>query len=169
MTEYLADGKFQLCRLIPNGYGGFKVPAREATIWDSGDVTSSVSTRDTIGEAVARTLLNPEKTANRYVYISTLETCQNDTWAALKRVTGDENWKIAHVSSKGKIKEGKEMLERGEFMMGSGTLALASAYGGGCEEDFRKAGLLANELLGLPDKEDLDVVLKKILEKVGQL
>lgn len=108
-------------------------------------------------------------TANRYVYISTLETCQNETLAALRRITGDEDWKISRVSSKEKIKQGKEMLEKGQFLMGSGTLALASAYGGGYGEDFRKAALLSNELLGLPDKEDLDVVLKKMLEKAGQL
>jgi hypothetical protein len=34
---------------------------------------------------------------------------------------------------------------------------------------FRKDGRLSNELLGLPEKEDLDVVLKKMLEKAGQL
>jgi hypothetical protein len=169
MLEYLADVEFRRRRIIPTGFGGFKVPAREATIWDSGDVTSSVSTRDTIGEAVARTLLNLEKTANRYIYISTLETCQNDTLAALKRLTGDSNWKISHVSSKEKIKQGKEMLGGGQFLMGSGTLAMAAAYGGGYGEDFRKDGRLSNEFLGLPEKEDLDVVLKEMLEKAGQL
>lgn len=61
------------------------------------------------------------------------------------------------------------MLERGQFLMGSGTLALAAAYGGGYGGDFRKEGMLANELLGLPEREELDVVLKRMLEKAGQL
>jgi hypothetical protein len=87
----------------------------------------------------------------------------------LKRLTGDSNWKIGHVSSEEKIKQGKDMPEKGQFLMGSGTLAMAAVYGGGYGEDFRKNGRLSNELLWLPEKEDLDVVLQKMLEKAGQL
>jgi hypothetical protein len=163
-----ANVGYQRCRIITNGFGGFKVPAREATIWDSGTNTSSFSTRSTIGEAVAQTLLHPEETANQYVYISTLETCQNDILASLKRVTGDVNWKVTHVLSEEKIKQGREMIEKGQFLMGNGTLALTAAYGGGYGEDFKKEGKLANELLGLR-KEELDVVIREILETAGQL
>lgn len=163
-----ADVAYQWCRIITNGFGGFKVPSREATIWDSGNNTSSFSTRFTIGEAVARTLLHPEKTENRYLYISTLETCQNDILASLKRVTGDSDWKVTHVSSEEKIKQGREMIEKGQFLMGSGTLALTAAYGGGYGGDFKKEGKLANEVLGLPEEEP-DVVIRKILETAGQL
>jgi hypothetical protein len=94
------------------------------------------STRSTIGEATAQTLLHPEKRANQYLCISTLETCQNDILALLKRVTGDVDWKVTHVLSEEKIKQGKEMIEKGQFLKGSGTLALAAAYGGCYGEDF---------------------------------
>jgi hypothetical protein len=147
-----------------NNFGGFNIAAREATICGSGTNTFSVSTREMVGDAVARTLLYPEKRENTYIYISTLETFQNDILASLKRITGAEDWKVKHVSPEEKIQEGKALIEKGQWLWGNEVLALTAAYTGGYGGDFAKEGKLANELLGL-GKGDWLRCLRKFLEQ----
>jgi hypothetical protein len=70
----------------------------KATIWDSGDVKISTTTRATIGKAVAAVLAQPEKTANQFLFISSFEITQNELVASLEKATGVGKWDLEHIS-----------------------------------------------------------------------
>lgn len=140
---------------------GYDMETRKATIWDSGDVRFSTTTRATIGTAVAQVLNHPEATANRYLYISSFELSQNEILASLEKCTPNGKWDLTHADSDEQIKEGREALAKGDFMK-AGKLALAASYKGGLGTNFDKDETLANELLGL-EPEDVDTVIAEIV------
>ena len=147
---------------IKNGFMGFNIKQREATIWDSGDGKFSCSIRPTIGATVAGVLKQPEATKNRYIYTSSLETSQNEILRSLEKQTGGTQWKVEHVTFENMIKEGQEALKAGDFI-GMGKLALAASYSAKYGGNFAAEGKLANEMLGIP-KENLDEVLADVLQ-----
>jgi len=73
------------------GFFGTDMANHKPTIWDSGDVKFSTTTRATIGKAVAAVLAQPEKTANQFLFISSFEITQNERVASLEKATGVGN------------------------------------------------------------------------------
>jgi hypothetical protein len=135
-------------------------PPRKFEIWDSGTATFSMSTRTTIASAVARILLRPQQTLNRYIYVSTFQTNQIDLLAAIKKVSGDGDWDLTYVNSVDKINQGKKDLKAGNTMMGLMNIVCGFAFSGRFGADFAKSGKLANELLELPQEDVVDVISK---------
>lgn len=145
---------------------GYNLAAKEATIWDSGNGRFSCSSRANIAKAVAAVLLNPDKTANKYIYTSSFEVTQNEILQSLeKQTTGGQPWKVHPVTSEDQIKSGREAMAKGDFV-GTGKLALAASYAGTYGGNFMEEGKLANEELGIP-REDLDEVVKSVLQTAG--
>ena len=139
---------------------GYDIAGRNATIWDSGNVRFSTTTRTTVAASVVKVLNHPNETANKYLYISSFETSMNSIMASLEKATGGQKWNVTYVQTDDQIKEGKEALSKGDFMK-AGKLVLAASFKGGLGADFAAEEALANDSLGLP-VEDFDTVIAGI-------
>jgi len=143
------------------GFLGTSLSTHTATIIDSGNVRYYTTTRAQIGRAIASILLKPTETANKYLFITSFITTQNQVVKACEEVT-KEKFGLEHVSAEERLKEGKEMLAKGDFR-GIGRL-----WNFWCHGEGRKKGVeedLANELLELP-KENLEVVIREALDEM---
>ena len=103
----------------------------------------------TVGQAVVSTLLRPAETANKYLYIESVNTTQNEILAELQRATGAP-WNVTHTTTEAQVSSGKEAVAKGDFG-GMLTLVRATAFGEleGLRADYAREESLANEMLGL--------------------
>ena len=89
-------------RGLGNGFFRFDLKARLARIYGSGDEQWTGTTLSTIGLAVSRTLQRPEETRNKFIYIYSISTSQNQVLEALRTVTGVP-WEVDRVSMEASI------------------------------------------------------------------
>ncbi|KAG9665230.1 NAD(P)-binding protein, partial [Aureobasidium melanogenum] len=142
---------------------GFDIQEHKAIIYDNGTERFTGTTLEGIGQAVVGTLQHPETTANRFLKVQSIQTCQNELLEAFKRVTGEE-WEVTRTTSKELIESGKA-----GFASGAGLwrlkLAVATLYDVG-----QRRGRVAPsreesdaELLGVKD-ETADEIVAKLLQ-----
>ncbi|KAG9600107.1 NAD(P)-binding protein, partial [Aureobasidium melanogenum] len=142
---------------------GFDVRNHKAIIYDEGSEKFTGTTLEGIGEAVVGTLRNPAATANRFLKVQSIQTCQNELLEAFEKVTG-ENWEVTRTTSKELIESGKA-----DFAAGAGLwrlkLAVATLYdvgqGRGRVAPSREES--DAELLGVKD-ETADEIVTKLLQ-----
>jgi hypothetical protein len=140
---------------------GFDIPGKKATIFNDGNGKWSTTTFGSIGLAVKNSLLIPEKTANKYLYIDSFTLSQNDILKSLEKVTGAK-WDATHVDAEGQKAAGLAKMASGDF---TGAMSLiryintVEGHGG----NFATYKESANELLSLP-KLDLDEVIAGIVK-----
>lgn len=141
---------------IPS-FGGINVPARTATVYDSGDVPYEASTCEQVGKAIAAALKRPDIIKNQYVYVNSFTVTQNQVVQALEKATGDK-FAVSHDSVENLRAGGHKQLQEGNFL---GTLALIAStfYGKFGVADYSITKGLWDEKLGLA-QEDLDAVLR---------
>lgn len=142
---------------------GFNVKNHKVSLFNGGQDTWSTTTLDTIGLAVKNSLLVPDQTANRYVFIDSFTVSQNDVVASLEKATG-RKWEREQVDAEEMKKMGLEKLSKGDF---SGAMSLIRyincVHGhGGNYAEYRST---ANKLLGLP-QQTLDEVVEQIVSKL---
>lgn len=150
-------------RSLKLGVLGFDIPARRATIYDSGDRPFTASTVAQVSSAVVGVLQNPEQTANKYVYVGSFTTSQNEILAALETVTGD-SWAVEKASSAEKVEAGKEQVGR-RNSAAIRPLITAAMYHERSGSDYESETGLSNGLLGL-SKEDLTTVIRKVVTEL---
>ena len=150
-----------LVRGMKLGFLGFDRQSHKATIYDSGDSQLSTTTLPTIGEAVRGILHHPEETANKFVYVASFTTSQNEVLRALEQATG-KKWEIGHKSTAETAKLGQEKLQKGD-PTAVYDLLRASLLDGKHGAAYSETRTLANELLGLP-KETVEGAVKIFLE-----
>ena len=115
------------------------------------------TTLPSVGRAVVGILKNPEQTANRYLYVASFETTQLDILKVLEQETGK---KFEVVD-----KTGPELLKSGGEKMGKGDMSgFIDALQGTVVASIDKKEPLTNELVGLPDHEDITEVTRKVLD-----
>jgi hypothetical protein len=141
------------------GFLGFDAGSKTVTIIDNGTAIFSATNLSQIGCAVVRILEKPDLTKNKYVFVSSFETSQNDILATIEKITG-EKWTVKNANSKDMRKEGLEKLGKGDM---SGVVALIQAGISGAEGfgDNRPEGSW-NEKLGL-EQEDFEKSIKGAL------
>ncbi|KAF8244888.1 NAD(P)-binding protein [Wilcoxina mikolae CBS 423.85] len=144
---------------------GFSIPDRTARLYDTGNEPITGTTMAGIGNAVTGILQRPAATANKFLRVRSLQVTQKDILAAFEEATG-EKWSVMYVSSKDVLAQGKAKLAAGDkgaildlvtvqlFEEGAGRSIVVT------KEDSN------NELLGLPEEEDLLTVIKGILSPV---
>lgn len=154
---------FDFCLKV--NFVGFNLKEHTAVIWDEGTERFSTSTLPFVGRAVAAVLSHPEKTANKYIYVRGFTTNGNEILAGLEKITG-KTWAKSHTSSQKELKEGQELLKKGEIMPGIGKMICANVYGKGYGGDFDKDAVVFNKEIGLPD-EDLEESLRAVLAEVN--
>ena len=104
---------------------------------------------NTVGKAVVAVLRSPAETANRYIYVRSVTTSQNEILAAMQEATG-KTWDVTRTTTDVEVETGKEMIANGN-MTGNFALVLASTYGKieGLRANYEMDEVLGNEMLGL--------------------
>lgn len=143
-------------RGLANGFLGFDLQNRKAKIYGTGDERWTGTKVSTIGLAVAQLLKRPEQVKNRFIYIYSVRTTQNEVLAALEATTGAK-WQTHHVEWKDEIAAGRELLARGN-RLGVVPLILSYFYREGMGADYVKDVDADNELLELPTEDIVDVI-----------
>lgn len=94
-------------------------------------------------------LERPDQTANKNLYIASVETSQNEILAALEEATGTK-WSVRNTTTDKEVSESFKKLEKGDYS-GLYTLGLATSFGKipGLRANYVRDEDLANELLGL--------------------
>ncbi|KAH6682679.1 hypothetical protein B0J14DRAFT_673066 [Halenospora varia] len=155
------------------GLMGWDLPGRKVTIFDGGDVEYEATNVGQIGKAVAAVLADEhvEETKNKYVYINSFTTTQNQVLKTLEKHTG-EKFDVTHAKAKDlgeaglkMLKEGGEWVNRGggEYKEGTVEVITAAIYGNGGFNNFSKTKGLWNERLGLAG-EDLDRSVIRVVD-----
>ncbi|KAE8414171.1 hypothetical protein BDV36DRAFT_286415 [Aspergillus pseudocaelatus] len=134
---------------LGNGFLEFDVATRTATIWDGGNQSFTLTNEKQLGQAVASVLQHPQETSNRYLYIASVETTQNEILAALEEATG-AHWSVKATTTEEQVGEGFMKLGAGDFS-GAFHLVRATCYGStpGLQANYAKDLTLANDVLGL--------------------
>ncbi|MCJ1466174.1 hypothetical protein MMC07_004793 [Pseudocyphellaria aurata] len=123
---------------ITTGFLGFDLNARKVTIYDGGKASSPLTNLSTVGAA-------------------------NEILASLEKATGGEKWEVSNRDTAEAKATGFEKLGKGDFS-GIADLILAGVWGPLKEVDYSSRRELANESLGLPKPEPLDVIIEKIVK-----
>lgn len=145
---------------LEDGFLGFDLKSKTATISDAGTAPTNFTLLATTGLATAAILDKPAETANRYVFVNSFRTTQNEILSALQTVT-HQKWTVKHTTCEEESRIGKEKLDEGDWS-GVGRAIMGASYSGG-KYDFAEGRELDNELLGLPVDEDLVATVERIV------
>jgi hypothetical protein len=101
---------------------GFNAASQTATIYDAGAEMFTGTTLEGIGNSVVGVLSHPDETANRFVNVLSIKTCQNELLQAFQNVTGKE-WPVQRSTAETLRIEGRARKDAGA----SWTLHIAVA------------------------------------------
>lgn len=101
---------------------GFNAVSQTATTYDAGTEMVTGTTLEGIGNSVVGVLSHPDETANRFVNVLSMKTCQNELLQAFQKVTGKE-WPVQHSTAETLRTEGRARKDAGA----SWTLHIAVA------------------------------------------
>jgi len=125
-----------------------------ATVWDNGDVPFSTTNLRIIGQTLIKLLTDSaayEDSKNKYIYLASHTTTQNEVIAATEKATG-KKLEITKIDGAQRVAEGKELLAKGEFL-GARYLIAGLAFSkinGNALADYRPLGIF-NEKHGVKD------------------
>lgn len=147
---------------LANGFLEFDIPQKKATVWDDGERRFTLTNERALGDSVIGVLRNPEQTKNRYLYVASVETSQNEIVAALEEATGS-SWDIRRVRTDAQVDEGTELLANGDFN-GAFTLVRATVFANipDLRSNYAKDETLANETLGIKMENVKEVVQRVV-------
>lgn len=91
---------------------GFDMARCSAIIYDSGTERFTGTTLEGIGQAVVGVLKHPDETANRFVKVRSIQTCQNELLEAFQSATGSQ-WDVQRSSTKALLESGRSKLQAG--------------------------------------------------------
>ncbi|KAK1238027.1 hypothetical protein MKX08_002606 [Trichoderma sp. CBMAI-0020] len=134
---------------LTSGFLEYDIATKTATIWDDGNKKFTLTNEKELGAATAAVLKKPEETANKYLFISSVETTQNEILAALEETTGTK-WTVNKTTTKEQVDAALQKLGAGDFL-GALVLVRATVYSNipGLKSNYAKDEVLANNLLGL--------------------
>lgn len=144
---------------LRDGYLGFDLVTKTATLTDEGNTEFTVSTLESVGKAILKILEHPEETRNNYVYTSSFNLSQNNLLTVLEKTDG-EDWTVERRASKDFVEEGHRRTQKGDYS-GIPLLVRALATGPVNLGDSR-LGWLWDERLGL-EREDLEQVVRRVV------
>jgi hypothetical protein len=91
---------------------GFDVAHFSAIIYDSGTERFTGTTLEGIGHSVVGVLQHTDETANRFVKVQSIITCQNELLEAFQSVTGKQ-WEVKRGSTHTLMENGKRKFQEG--------------------------------------------------------
>jgi hypothetical protein len=168
-TAVIVGGFFDWALAI--GAIGMNAKARQATVYDGGDIPHEVTNLGQIARAVAAVLSadHLDETANQYVYVNSFTLTQNQVVEAVKEATGSEfevtkaNRMDVWSDGMEKLKTGKfEMIGGSRYMVGAVQMIQTEIYNRSGFNHFSKNKGLWNKRLGLPE-ESLEETIRRVV------
>ncbi|KAH9900506.1 NAD(P)-binding protein [Xylariomycetidae sp. FL2044] len=145
---------------------GFDARAYRATIYDAGAEPFTGTTLEGIGQSVVGVLTRPAETANRFVKVRSIQTCQNELLGAYEKATG-RRWEVARASSRDLIESGRRHKEanNGAWRL---ELVVGQLYDVGQARCIVAASREASdsELLGVKE-ETAEKVVAKVMRMIS--
>lgn len=86
---------------------GFDITNSSVVIYDKGEENFTGTTLEGIGQSVVGVLQYPEETANRFVKVLSIKTCQKDLLRAFEKVTG-KTWKVEQSTTDAVLERGRK-------------------------------------------------------------
>jgi hypothetical protein len=154
-----ADGARALDPAKSGNFLAIDVKNRSATIYDSGNARFSVTTSTNTALAVVKSLLKPEETVNKHIFLSDFTATPRAIISALEQATG-EKFSITQKESAPILKDLRERYDNGEAGAVFGILSISFIGDIDVGYDFEKDQVLWNEKLGLP-KVSLEEVVEE--------
>lgn len=107
-------------------------------------------------------LERPEQTANKNVYVASVETSQNEILLALEEATASK-WTTTNTTTDKEVTEATEKLGKGDFS-GAFTLVRATSFANtpNLRANYVKDEELSNDLLGLKLESVKDTVVRVV-------
>jgi hypothetical protein len=112
---------------LANGFLGFDLTSNKAVIWDDGNTRFSSTTEADLGKAVVASLDHPAETANKFVYVSSVATTQNEILEALEKATSAK-WDVTRVTTQEQLDTARELLGKGDAS-GAFTIVKGTCWG----------------------------------------
>ncbi|KAF5864194.1 hypothetical protein ETB97_008400 [Aspergillus alliaceus] len=149
---------------LGNGFLEFDIANRTINIWDGGDKSSTLTNEKQLGQAVVSVLQHPEETSNKYFYVASAETTQNEIVASLEEETGAK-WSAKATTTEEQVGEAVKKLGAGDFT-GAFALVRVTSYGNipGLRANYVKDETLANEVLELKLETVKDTVKRIVAQ-----
>jgi len=158
------------------GLMGWDLSGRKATIYDGGETKYEATNVKQIGHAVAASLSadHLEDTKNKYIYVNSFTTTQNEVLAELERLTASK-FEVTHQKTEdlhsigiAMLKEDKGTVSRGGGDYTSGLVETITSviYGYGRLNEFSNTQGLWNSKLNLP-KETIEETLERVVVKLA--
>lgn len=135
--------------------------SRQARIYGTGDEVWTGTTVDTIGLAVARLLRKPQDVRNRFIYIYSVRTTQNEILSALESITAS-TWSVQNLKWEEEMPTGRKLLENGN-RAGVVPLILSYFFRSGMGADYVNDVKADNALLGLLTQNIEEIVREAVL------
>ncbi|KAL7953615.1 NAD(P)-binding protein [Trichoderma compactum] len=134
---------------LRSGFLGYDIANKTATVWDGGDKSFTLTNERDLGIAIASVLKKPEETSNKYLFVSSVETTQNETLAALEEATNTK-WTINTTTTEEQVNDAFQKLTSGD-LNGAFALVRATSYRNtpGLKSNYAQDETLSNDLLGL--------------------
>ena len=150
-----------LDRGLNNGFLGFDLQNKVATIYDKGDQPVNVSTLAFVGETIAAIFTHPAETANKYVYVQEAKGTQMEILASLEKATGAK-WTTTTKNAAEANKSGIEKASKGDHS-GFPDMIMGAICGPEPTTDHEVYHGLDNDVLGLK-QVPLDDLVAKIVK-----
>ncbi|KAH7397613.1 hypothetical protein BKA64DRAFT_695009 [Cadophora sp. MPI-SDFR-AT-0126] len=134
---------------LKNGFLGFDLESRTATIWDQGTSKFTLTDDDQLGRAVIAVLDRATQSANKNIYVASFETSQKEILTALEKSTAAK-WTVSDTTTEKEVAEASEKIGKGDFS-GAYALVRATSFANtpGLRANYVRDEKLSNELLGL--------------------
>ncbi|RDW91654.1 hypothetical protein BP5796_02819 [Coleophoma crateriformis] len=134
---------------LDNGFLGYDIKSRTATIWDGGKSVFTLTNVDQLRRAVVAVLERPAQTANKNLYIASAETSQKEILAALEGATATK-WTVTDTTTDKEVSESMAKLGKGD-MSGAFALVRATSFANtpNLRANYARDEVLSNDLLGL--------------------
>ncbi|CAF1357948.1 unnamed protein product [Didymodactylos carnosus] len=146
---------------LDNGFLGFDITSRTATLYDDGKHAFSGTTLSSIGKAVVAVIHHPELTLNRRIYIADVTATQQQALDLFEKYTGTK-WTVKHTSTEDEFKRGAELFAKGDFAQGAHGYLMAVAFNGQGACNFE--GKTSNKALGI-ESISLEQIIKEAAER----
>lgn len=91
---------------------GFDFANSSAIVYDQGEESFTGTTLEGIGQSVVGVLRHPSETANRFVKVLSIKTCQKELLQAFETVS-KKQWEVQYSTTKALLERGRSKLRNG--------------------------------------------------------